>query len=145
MKWLVVFDIDGTLSDPSHRLHYILSAPKDWDAFFDAVGDDGAIDEAVAVCRAMYLNGHDIEFWTGRAERCRNATEFWLERHIGSWAIWCPLKMRADGDHRPDNVVKMEYMDPNNPPFLIFEDRRGVVDAYRARGLTVFQVAQGEF
>lgn len=30
----IIFDIDGTLADCSHRLHWIQSKPKNWNAFF---------------------------------------------------------------------------------------------------------------
>jgi hypothetical protein len=66
--------------------------------------------------------------------------------------------MRAEGDHREDNIVKSELLDkllkyegfPNEfPPSVkisgVFEDRQQVVDMYRARGLRVFQVAKGNF
>jgi hypothetical protein len=55
------------------------------------------------------------------------------------------LKMRSKGDRRPDHVLKMEFIDPLDPPDIIFEDRSTVVKAYRELGLTVFQVAEGDF
>jgi hypothetical protein len=53
--------------------------------------------------------------------------------------------MRKDGDRRPDYIIKMEFIDWDHPPDIIFEDRSRVVEAYRERGLTVFQVAEGDF
>ena len=41
----VVFDIDGVLSDAQARQHYLEWGRHDWDAFFDACGDDPLIDE----------------------------------------------------------------------------------------------------
>ena len=31
----VIFDIDGTLADTSHRAHYMQQKPKNWKSFFD--------------------------------------------------------------------------------------------------------------
>lgn len=44
----IVFDIDGTLANASHRMPYITNPnePKNWDAFFDGVVDDEPIPEA---------------------------------------------------------------------------------------------------
>jgi len=141
----IVFDLDGTLTDPSHRLHHILSDPKDWDAFFVACGGDTPIEAAVLVCSDLSM-WNEVEFWTGRPERTRATTVEWLQEHVLGDAVGeCIVKMRADGDHRPDHVVKLEYVDPASPPDIIFEDRSAVVDAYRARGLTVYQVAPGNF
>lgn len=57
--------------------------------------------------------------------------------------------MRPAGDHRQDNIVKVELLaeirkDFGNP-FLWFDDRNQVVDAIRAEGVRVLQVAPGDF
>jgi FMN phosphatase YigB (HAD superfamily) len=31
---IYIFDIDGTLADISHRLHFIQQEPKDWRGFY---------------------------------------------------------------------------------------------------------------
>ena len=140
----IVFDIDGTLADCTHRLHHIQKSPKDWDAFFSGCREDSPILEATTVCQSLYMGHHEIEFWTGRPERTRDKTLEWLAVYVGWWARTRPLLMRGDNDRRPDTVIKMEYIG-NDPPDLIFEDRKRVVSAYRERGLTVYQVAPGDF
>lgn len=39
----VIFDIDGTLADLSHRLHHVSGKPKNWDAFFAEADRDALI------------------------------------------------------------------------------------------------------
>jgi hypothetical protein len=56
-----------------------------------------------------------------------------------------PIRTRAAGDHRPDTVLKAEWLDEGRKPDLIFEDRASVVAMWRARGIVVCQVAPGEF
>src|ERR1700722_7920995 len=34
----VIVDMDGTLSDATHRLRFIKEKPKDWEKFFDLCG-----------------------------------------------------------------------------------------------------------
>jgi hypothetical protein len=41
----VVFDMDGVLSDASRRQHYLDRPFRDWEAFFQACGDDDLIAE----------------------------------------------------------------------------------------------------
>ena len=41
----VVVDIDGVLSDAASRQHYLEAPRRDWDAFFEACGDDPVIEE----------------------------------------------------------------------------------------------------
>lgn len=74
-----VFDIDGTLADCSHRLHHIQKEPKDWDAFFDACGDDAPMPHVIAVAKALRTVGWPIIFVSGRSDRVRQqtATGWW--------------------------------------------------------------------
>ena len=43
-----MFDVDGVLSDAVGRQHFIERGRRDWDAFFNACGDDPIIGEVVA-------------------------------------------------------------------------------------------------
>ena len=57
--------------------------------------------------------------------------------------------MRSDTDYRPDDELKEGYLtkmrkDGYNPT-IAFDDRQRVVDMFRSKGLTVFQVAEGDF
>ena len=57
--------------------------------------------------------------------------------------------MRTLGDMRKDSIVKQELYEQNilgkfNVSFIL-DDRQQVVDMWRSLGLTVFQVAEGDF
>ena len=140
-----VFDIDGTLADLSHRLHHIQKAPKDCDAFFAACGNDAPIPHMQTLTLDIIERGVEIIFVTGRNESTRSDTEAWLRINV------CPgvLYMRKDGDHRDDTIVKSELLDhaiaDGYAPIMIFEDRKRVVDMWRARGIPCAQVAEGDF
>ena len=146
-----IFDIDGTIADGDHRLHHIVreagdARPKNWRAFFSAVSDDKPIPHMVTVCRALIEAGHFVVFVTGRSDECRAATEAWLARHvIGEQALY----MRRAGDHRNDDVLKIEIlaemMREGWSPVMVFEDRARVVKAWRAAGIPCAQVAEGDF
>ena len=138
-----VFDMDGTLADASHRLHFIEREPKDWDSFFEAMGDDKPIRHVIAIARALEAAGHGVDIWTGRPNGYRRHTVRWLEKHGVPWH-W--LRMRDDGDRRPDHVVKMEWLaEMTSPIDAVFEDRMRVVAAWRAAGVPCYQVASGNF
>jgi hypothetical protein len=57
--------------------------------------------------------------------------------------------MRPAGDSRRDAIVKQEIFDTEVRDRWrvvgVFDDRRQVVRMWRALGLTVFQVAEGDF
>lgn len=144
-------DIDGTVADLSHRLHFIQREPSDWDGFFAACVDDAPIPEVIKTVQAL-RNIAGIHFVSGRSDAVRHETERWLEDND----IWYEgLWMRKTGDHRQDHIVKAELLDEllakqraiwGEVNILgVFEDRKQVVDMYRARGLRVFHVAEGNF
>lgn len=57
----VVFDIDGTLSDASHRLHHVTGGNRNWDAFFTEMAADPVVEPirdlraTVAACQNRVL------------------------------------------------------------------------------------------
>lgn len=145
---IYIFDIDGTLADISHRLHHIQKEPKDWSGFFADCGNDVPIPGVVAITHNLRRAGAFILLVTGRSDEIRALTQNWLTQmgvhHKG-------LYMRKAGDHREDHVIKAEILERireewhQEPIAGIFEDRNQVVKMYRAQGLTVFQVADGDF
>jgi predicted kinase len=139
MTQCVIFDIDGTLSDPSHRLHHVRRKPFNWPAFFDAMGEDPVHDPIRWL--SDILGGHvQIIITTGRPETHRVQTEAWLAQHkIGYHTLY----MRAADDYRPDYIVKSQILDgiiaDGFEVVLVVDDRQSVVDMWRARGLVCLQ------
>ena len=102
-RQIAVVDIDGVVADVRHRLKYVDSRPKDWDAFFTAARDDPPLAEGIARVIEL-LADHEVVFLTGRPERCRADTERWLTKHgIGGRCVI----MRRAGDHRPARQTKL--------------------------------------
>jgi len=141
-----VFDLDGTLADLSHRLSHIQGETKDWRAFFASVADDQPIDHVIRVYRQLKMTPQNrMEIWSGRSDECREQTEDWLIRHGLVNIHENNLRMRKAGDHRPDHLVKREFLDKFGRPDVIFDDRNQVVEMWRREGIPCFQVADGAF
>ena len=142
-KPIVIVDMDGTLADVRHRLHYIKgSGKKDWKRFFEGQVHDKPF--AAIAQRVRSLSGdHDIVIVTGRPEQYRDGTEAWL-RKFG--IPFSRIYMRPAGDHRPDYVLKGEILKKLGPErvSLAFEDRRPVWEVYRRAGVQVIAVNHGE-
>lgn len=146
MNRCYLFDLDGTLSDLTHRLHHIQKEPKDWNAFFDGCADDAPIPHIIELAITLHdADGPEVVFVSGRSDRVRGATVDWLDRQ----GLNCPLYMRKEGDHRPDNLVKGELLDviraDGYEPVMAFDDRDQVVKMWRAKGIPCAQVAEGDF
>lgn len=142
-----IFDIDGTISDCEHRVHFIRGeGKKDWAGFYAAQVDDPPIPHMVKLCRTLAIQ-HPVVFVTGRPEDYRAPTFAWLTRHVTD--DFDSLYMRAAGDFRDDGIVKVELMHrvvkDGYEPVLAFEDRSRVVSAYRAAGFPCAQIAPGDF
>ena len=133
----VMVDIDGTVALMADRSPYDETR----------VGEDRANTAVIATVRAMHAAGHAVIFCSGRTAACREDTEKWLAEHVA--VPYEALYMRAVGDQRKDSIVKVEIFDREirhrYQVVAVFDDRRQVVDAWRAIGLTVFQVAPGDF
>lgn len=145
----VIFDLDGTLADLTHRLHFIQKEPKDWTAFFAACPGDRVIEPVARIARLCSL-GNRVIIASGRSDEVRAETEAWLQKMWGNgFSGYTALYMRKAGDHRPDDIIKEELLDQiiadGYRPELVFDDRDRVVAMWRRRGLICAQVADGEF
>ena len=133
----VLVDIDGTTAIITGR------SPFDGSRVHQDVPNQPVID----VVRALHTAGQQIVFLSGRTEACRAETEAWLTRHVG--VPYDGPFMRPAGDQRKDSIVKVELFDThvreNYDVTCVLDDRNQVVNAWRALGLTVLQVADGDF
>lgn len=157
MKDTIICDLDGTLCDCTHRVHLVqkedgngLKKKPDWDAFYAGVRDDRVNDPVLFVLDAFMSKTRPCEviFCTGRPERCREDTEWWLFHFMGFGVNYYTLLMRADGDYRADYIVKQEMLDKyidKDRVLFVLDDRQQVVDMWRRNGLPCFQVAPGNF
>jgi predicted kinase len=133
----VMVDIDGTVALHGDRDPYDTSRYH----------EDTPNYPVVTMVYAAWQAGHHVIMCSGREETFRDVTEQWLKRHM-PFQVWA-LHMRPAGDKRRDDVVKLELFDKHiRDEFdvtCVFDDRARVVDAWRSLGLTVLQVAEGNF
>jgi beta-phosphoglucomutase-like phosphatase (HAD superfamily) len=142
-KPIVIVDMDGTLADVRHRLHYINGPEKkNWKRFFEGQVNDKPFAAIAQRVRALAAD-HEIVIVTGRPEEYRSGTEAWLHKFRIPFSR---IYMRRAGDHRPDYIVKAELLDQIGPErvVLAFEDRPPVCEAYRQAGVRVVAVNHGE-
>ena len=148
----VVVDLDGTVADCTHRLHFINGETRDWKGFYEACKDDKPIMSMIDMVRALNERYYYVIFLTGRSELARNVTQEWLQAN-NLWN-YDDLIMRPLEDYRHDSVVKLEMLNNyirtnlNNDKEaigFILEDRATVVKSFRDAGFKVLQVAEGDF
>ena len=141
----VVFDLDGTLALNEHRQHFVQRpvGKKDWDAFFEACDEDEPNWPVIETLKCFVRDGKRVEIWSGRKDSVVGKTRRWLYSH-GLGEVY--LKMRPEGDTRPDTVLKKEWLDTSHKrPNMVFDDRNSVVKMWRENGIVCCQVAEGDF
>lgn len=156
----VIFDIDGTLADITHRRHFVTDLPegrkKDWKSFFAGIPNDApnkpikTLYDMVCAAENHLIFGKGAPeivpiLVSGRASEHRRVTEIWLETHgINDYFM---LLMRGFNDKRDDTIVKQElyhkYIKPHFDVLFVIDDRPRVLRMWRAEGLATFDCGNG--
>ena len=166
-KRTVIFDLDGTLADIDVRRDKSTkpNGKLDWDVFFDA--DNIKLDKpnhpVIKMAQMFFLDGFRVVIFSGRNDRSFDATVSWLKTNDvphdllvmrpdkfkdKSWPIADGNPATPDMRFMPDDILKKHMLDAFvdiDDVFLVVDDRNKVVDMWRSLGLSVFQVAPGDF
>ena len=150
-KNTVIFDLDGTLAniDARRELATKPNGKLDWDVFFDSsnIKLDVPNEPVVQMAQMLAFYGFTIIIFSGRTDKTKYSTRSWLTHNRIPFQ---KLVMRDSkiNHYTPDDILKKDMLDKyadNDDVFLVVDDRNKVVDMWRSLGLTVFQVADGNF
>jgi phosphoglycolate phosphatase-like HAD superfamily hydrolase len=146
----VIFDIDGTLADPAHRLHFIndmaywTSPPgklprPNWEAFLspDEIIKDAPIQQTFYLLMTMLENPSDyrVIFATARKESTRQVTYDWLRGspecpvRAFTWNAWERLS-----ETKGHTVGPLLYMRPDSSRKPSDQVKRQLLKQIRADG-----------
>lgn len=151
MKRWIIMDLDGTLCDCSHRVHW--AQAKQWDEFNAGIPEDKVNEDALFFAQAVSIDPDtDIILCTGRDEINRIATEQWLNDK-GIAYLFTQLLMRPRGSRESDFTVKLALVDEFfgdrdtalKNVLLVLDDRDKVVEAFRDAGFRTWQVQAGSY
>ncbi len=141
----VVFDIDGVLSDAAGRQHFLEWGRRDWDAFFDACGEDPLVEE-VARLLELLDPGLRVVLLTGRPLRVRPQTLAWLAHNDLRWDL---LIMRNRGDYSQVTGFKQGAVDELRRHGLdlrlAFEDDPRNRDMFHRQGVPCIYIHSGYY
>jgi len=137
LPWAIIVDIDGTLAHMEGRSPYDPTLYHT-DSFDDVLGS--------LVDSYAWNTGATVIVVSGRDEQFKPETVKWLRDHEFAYDH---IFMRPQGDTRNDAIVKDELFERHiagkyNIDFVL-DDRDRVVAMWRAKGLKVLQVAEGDF
>jgi len=142
----VICDLDGTLA--------LIHGRSPYDASDCDIKDLPNV-PVIETIKAHYEAGRKIIFCSGREDKYRPETIRFIEKYCyivygdASAVIQYELHMRKTDDFRKDAIVKEEFYQNNIEGkynvLLVLDDRNQVVSYWRSKGLTCFQVAEGDF
>ena len=150
-KNTIIFDLDGTLAIIDKRRD--LSRKPNGKIDFKILHDPSNIHldipnpPVVKMAQMFAQDGFNIIIFSGRSDKTKFTTRSWLSNNRVPFQ---KLIMRDSkiSNYTPDDVLKKDMLDKYadiNDVFLVVDDRNKVVDMWRSLGLTVFQVADGNF
>ena len=141
LKDTIVVDLDGTLANIDHRLHYVKREKPDWDAFYAACDKDTPNEWCLHLLQAFHESFYQYEVLIVSARRKSEQikTMVWMRSHnVRFDQIFL---LREDGNHEEDTVLKKRWLDRYGKDRILFvvDDRQKVVDMWRAEGLVCLQ------
>lgn len=146
MDKAIICDLDSTLTDVEHRVHFVKGEEIDWKSFSDAMVDDTLNEWCFEIISTMRKSGYKIIFVSGRGEKYRKVTEDWLKKFNVEYDH---LFLRARKDYREDPEIKKEiYLNNIKDKYevlFVMDDRKSVVEMWRNIGLICLQPAWGDF
>ena len=141
MNRIAIFDLDGTLADVTHRLHFLEEGK--WDEFYLACNNDKPIDEIIALSRMMWHNSVPIFTLTGRSDIAKDKTIRWLNENN---VLYDELFMRQDGDYSHAEDLKEKWINEigANNIYCAFDDSAKVCNMFKRNGIITFHVNIGD-
>ena len=136
----IIVDLDGTLADCNHRLHFIEQPKKDWKSFFNHCNEDSVIEpvrELINMLKTKYM----IIILTARPDISKEATVKWLDDNNIEYDA---LFMRGKNDYRNSPVVKSDLIEEmkchDYIPIYAIEDRDDCIDMFNSLGIFTLKV-----
>lgn len=158
-KKIIICDVDGTISNPTHRLKWVRDekndrcengnrgsgkARKNWKKFFEAMGDDSLRESTLEILNKYALEGHLIVMVTARPQEYLPDTVEWLNHHNVPYDF---MIMRKDGDYRRDDIIKQEILDKwfdKDDIEVVLDDRPVVIRMWQKNDLKVINCGTGK-
>lgn len=159
IKFIVLFDIDDTVRDASHRMDIrdeiqkiqlqrkevekgsdiettmFERIDKLWDDFFIAGKHDAPRKDMIDLCNMYYDLGFEVKFRTGATAKYREETQNYL---VSNGANFHELRMRKEGVKIPAQYLKPAWIpkyDGAENVLASYDDQAPVNERYKSKGV----------
>jgi hypothetical protein len=135
---VVIFDIDQTLMDESHRAQY--RDVKNWEKYFELCHLDTPIESMIQLTKEYKEKGFEIWLMSGRTVKVKDKT---IESLKKAGAVFDNVKLRGEDNKIPDFVIKPSWAQKLigvKRIEVVFDDKDNVIEGYRKKGINVIDV-----
>ena len=146
----VIVDLDGTLANIMHRIHFIEGKKRDNEGFYGSVAQDGVNRWCLDLIQNHLRSGLPVVIVSARAKECEYDTIAWLRRAgldpLLSPSLSVQILRPNIKDNTPDVDLKREWLRSYGKERILFavDDRARVVKLWRAEGITCLQCSDWE-
>lgn len=141
----IIFDLDGTLCECEHRVHYMRERPKRREEFHSACIFDGVVAAVKALIDMAETSGIKVILLSARPIRFKALTEEWLTKN----AIYYDQLILSSYPELSDPGYKIkmyrELIEPFYDVIFAIDDRDTVVRMWRDNGVTCLDIANNHF
>lgn len=138
-KFTIVIDLDGTLANIEHRLHFLKCDKPDWDSFYDNCDKDIVNDWCKEISNNFYSSGYRINIVSARRDTEYSKTYDWLIKNKVKFSNL--IMLRNGDDNTPDVELKLRWLKEQDKSKILFviDDRQRVVDMCGKNGLDIIK------
>lgn len=141
---ILIMDIDHTVSDAFWRDGMMAEAYRvgNWDEYNRSAANDAPLMDVIKLVRDLYAQGWRVVACTARDDKWRKLTVDWF---LKQEVPFDELLMRPEGDRRPSPelkvaLIKERFGSEIDDIVMVLDDRADVVEAFKAIGITAFQI-----
>ena len=145
---LVVLDMDGVISNATHRQHFLRGGRNDYRGFFTAAVDDPPYGSGLALA-ASVDNNHTVAILTARPNYMADATRSWLAANEVRHDLLILRPKDGRGSHGPSADFKRHELSRLRAAgyqiaFAVDDDER-IIEMYRSEGVLALYTHSGYY
>ena len=145
---LVIFDLDGVISDATHRQHFLRGTRKNFRGFFTAAPADPPYETGLALA-ASVDDSHAVAILTARPNYMLEGTRAWLAAHEVRHDLLILRPRAGRGSHGPSADYKRHELSrlraAGYEVTAAIDDDQRVIDMYRAEGVFALYIHSGYY
>ena len=142
---IVICDLNGTLSDVSHREHLVSGGRGDWDRFYELAKDDPVKVVTRDIVNSLGSIGYEIHLLTGSHRKYEEDKISWLSNHGVEYHTLHAPRYGERAYTRSDELKSGWLMDQSRAFFnriaCCLEDRDRDIKMWRGHGLSCWHLS----